>query len=59
MKRWFILLFGVIALFGLHMQAQAEPPIHLSPSDILGGLLGGTVGAVSSSYAPTRVLAEL
>jgi len=55
MKRWFILLFSCMALFALHPQAQAEPPIHLSPGDILGGLLGG---AMRGPSAPIRLQAE-
>jgi len=58
MKQWMAGILGCTALFCLSVPTQAEPPIHLSPGDILGGLLGGTVGSVSPSYAPTRVLAE-
>jgi len=54
MKRWFMLLFTCIVLFGLYVQAQAEPPVHLSPADILG-LLGGVMDGPS---APIRLQAE-
>jgi len=53
MKRWFMLLFTCLALFGLQMQAEAEPPIHLSPGDILG-VFGG---AMRGPSAPIRLQA--
>lgn len=57
MERWLILLFGVMTLSGLPMQAQAEPPIHLSP--IVSGLLKsglivvGAVGKALDTLSPT------
>ncbi|HEB55778.1 MAG TPA: hypothetical protein ENI98_05625 [Gammaproteobacteria bacterium] len=47
----------IITLSGIS-PAQAEPPVHLSPGDILSGLFGGMVGGLSPSYAPIRVQAE-
>ncbi|VAX14651.1 hypothetical protein MNBD_GAMMA24-2620 [hydrothermal vent metagenome] len=59
-KSWLTPLLScmlIITLAGIS-PAQAEPPVRLSPSDILSSLLGSMVGGLSPSYAPIRVQAE-
>jgi len=55
-SRGMLLFAGIVMMIvGGMLPVQAEPPIHLSPGDILGGVLGGTVGALSLSNAPIRL----
>ncbi len=58
-ESWLTLLLGMVMMtLGGISPARAEPPIHLSPGDILGGLIGGSVGALSPPSAPIRLQAE-
>ncbi len=48
----------IIFVFGGISLAQAEPPLRLSPGDVLSGFLSSTIGALSPSSASIKVQAE-
>lgn len=52
------LLGAIMFILGGLSPVRAEPSAHISPGDLISNLLSSTVGALSPSSAPLKVLAK-